>query len=284
MGLDNKFHTFDFRFDLTVPTFWVVVLGGIAVNLISYGTDQTVIQRYLTTKDEKSAARSIWTNAVFVIPGSFLFFGIGTALFVFYKSNPQLMSPTLNNADAIFPWYIVTQLPQGVAGLLIGAVFAAAMSSLDSSMNSVATALTTDFYRRFKPDVSDHNCLRVARWLTVIIGVTGIALALMMTAWDIKSLWDEFSKVIGLFTGGLGGLFLLGIFCRRAHGVGAVVGLVASGIVQYLVKQYTEISFLLYTFTGLASCLIIGYVASIMIRVKEKPIEGLTIYTIRQRE
>ena len=82
---------------------------------MSYGSDQTVIQRYLTTKDEKAAANSIWTNAAICIPGSLLFFGMGTVLFVYFKANPFLLNPALNNADAILPWYIVTQLPAGIA-------------------------------------------------------------------------------------------------------------------------------------------------------------------------
>jgi SSS family transporter len=278
----HKFRTFNFTFDLTTPTFWVVLLGALSASFISYGTDQAVIQRYLTTKDESSAAQGIWANAALVIPASLLFITIGTALFVFYKSQPQLMNPTLKNTDAIFPWYIVTQLPQGVAGLLIAGVFAATMSSLDSSMNSVATAVTTDFYRRFRPEAEDHTCLNLARWITVITGVAGTGLVLMMVDWNIKSLWDQYIEIIGLFAGGLGGLFLLGIFSRRAHGVGAVVGLVGSGVVQFAVKQFTSIHVLLYAFTGLASCIIIGYIASLVIAVREKPISGLTIYTIGQ--
>ncbi len=279
----EKLHTFDFAFDYTTPTFWVVVFGGIAANLISYGSDQAVIQRYLTTKDEKSAARGIWLNAILCIPASILFFAIGTLLFVYFKASPHLLNATVQEADAIFPWYIVTQLPAGVAGLLIAAVFAASMSSLDSSMNSVATAFTTDFYRRFKPAARDHTCLTVARWVTVLVGVAGTLFALMMSTWEIKSLWDELSKMIGLFAGGLAGLFLLGIFSRRANGVGAVIGLVLSGAVQYAVKQRTDIHLLLYTFTGVASCIIIGYVASLILPMEAKSVEGLTIGTLRAR-
>ena len=276
----NKLHTFDLTFNFTTPTLWVVLLGGLAANFISYGSDQAVIQRYLTTKDEKTAAKGIWTNAILCIPASILFFGMGTALFAFYKTHPMQMNPTISNTDAIFPWYIVTQLPEGVAGLLIAAVFAAAMSSLDSSMNSVATAITTDFYRRFNADVSDHKCLKLARWITIIVGAAGTALALMMAGWGIKSLWDQLSAFIGLFAGGLGGLFLLGILSRRATGTGALVGLAASGLIQFAVKQYTPMHVLLYAFTGMASCIIIGYISSLIIPAKARSIEGLTIFTL----
>ncbi len=276
---DNKMHTFDFTLSLMEPTLWVVIIGGFAANLISAGSDQAFVQRYLTTKDEKSAARGIWTSALMVVPASLLFFGVGTALFVFFKTHPAMMSPTMGNADAIFPWYIVTQLPNGVAGLLIAGLFAAAMSSLDSSMNSAATAVTTDFFRRFKPRATDHNCLNFARWTTVVVGLAGTAFALMMAQWEIKSLWDEFSKVLGLLAGGLGGLFLLGIISRRANGTGAIIGLLGSAVVQYFVRQYEPVHLLLFTFTGVVSCLVIGFLASLVFK-SDRPTTGLTIYTI----
>ena len=261
----GKLKTFDFQFDFTRPTFWVVLLGGISASLISYGSDQSVVQRYMTTKDEKSAAKSIWTNALLSVPTTLIFFTIGTALFVLYQNMPEQLDPyALKNTDAIFPFFIVTQLPTGVAGLLIAGVFSAAMSSLDSSMNSVASAVTTDFYRRFRPNKNDREYLNFARWATAIVGISGTALALMMAGWNIKSLWDQFNTFIGLFAGGLGGLFILGMFTKRANGKGAVIGLLASAIVQYYVKTQTEVFLLLYTFSGLISCFGIGYLASFL--------------------
>jgi len=281
---DAKLHTFDFTPDLAESTFWVVVLGGLAAALISYGSDQAVIQRYLTTKDERAAARSIWVNGVLSVVATLLFFSMGAALYGFYKARPDLLSPTLGNPDAIFPWYIVTQLPAGVAGLLIAGLFAAAMSSLDSSMNSVATAVTTDFFRRFRPGAADRTCLNVARWATVIVGVAGTAFALLMTGWDIKSLWDEFVTVLGLFSGGLAGLYLLGILSRRAHGRGAVIGLLLSGAAPFLVQRYTRASFLLYGLAGIVASVVLGYLASRIVPARDKPLAGLTLYTLGKEQ
>jgi Na+/proline symporter len=222
-----------------------VLFGGLGANLISYGSDQVVVQRYLTTKDEKSAANSVWISAIMTVPASIIFFGLGTALYVFYKEQPQLLDVSLDISDAIFPHFIVAELPQGVAGLLIAGIFAAAMSSLDSSMNSVATVITTDFYQRFRPDSEEHTRLKIAKWATGIVGVSGTIFALFMASWDIKSLWDQLNTFIGLFAGGLGGLFLLGICTRKANGAGAVIGLVMSGLVQFAVKEYSSVHFLL---------------------------------------
>jgi len=278
----GKFRTFDFRLNITTATFWVLVFGGFGGNLASYGADQTVVQRYLTTKDETAARRSIWCNAVLCIPASLLFFMIGSALFAFYKVNPGQVNAAVTRPDAIFPWYIVTQLPAGVAGLLIAGVFAAAMSSLDSSMNSVATAVTTDFYRRFKPEASDRSCLKLARWVTVVIGVLGTAFALSMAQWEIKSLWDEYAAVLGLFLGGLAGLFVLAIFTRRPGGVAAVLAMLGSGAVQYLLQRYYPMHAWFYAVTGIASCVIIGVLVGMILPEKRKSLAGLTIYTLKE--
>ena len=278
----DKLRLLDFRFDILTAVFWVALLGGMCESLISYGTDQSVIQRYLTTKDETAAARGIWTNALLIIPVSFLFFGIGTALFVFYKTHPQVLNPTLEQADAIFPWFIVTQLPAGVAGLVIAAVFSASMSSLDSSMHSVATAATTDFYRRFRPQSSDRVRLLLARLVVAVVGVLGTSIALVLARWDIQSLLDQAMTFIGLFAGGLGGLFLLAIFTRRTHATGALLGLLASGVLQLLLRQFYPVHASFYPATGIIFCLVIGYSASIIIPQKEKSIEGLTIFTLSQ--
>ncbi|MDP6544482.1 MAG: sodium/solute symporter [Phycisphaerae bacterium] len=279
----DKLRLLDFHFSWKSPTFWILVFGGVGANIYSYACDQAVIQRYLTTKSEKEAARGIWTSALLAIPASLIFFGIGSVLYSFYATQPEALSPVVQKADAIFPWYIVTQLPAGVSGLLIAGVFAAAMSSLDSSMNSVATAFTTDFYRRLQPAVSDRKCLNVARIVTVIIGVGGMGLALAMDTWDIDSLWQQFNRFIGLFGAGLAGLFLLAVFTRRTSGYGALIGLLCSVGVQYYLRELNCIHGILFNVTGLVSCFVVGYVASLVIR-NRKNIDGMTIYTLQKRE
>ena len=266
----NKMQIFDFEFSFSDPTLWVVLIGGFASNIVQYGSDQTVIQRYLTTKDEKSAAKGITTGAWLSLPATFIFFSLGTLLFVHYKVNPAALSPILEKTDAVFPWYIVNTLPDGVSGILIAAVFAASMSSLDSSMNSVSTVITTDFFRRLRPLNSEAAYLKMARIVTVIIGIFGTGLALVMASWGISSLWDQFNLIVGLFAGGLGGVFVLGIFSKRANGTGALIGLLVSGIMQFLIKEYTDIHLLMYAFTGMFACIIVGYVVSLFFGEQEE--------------
>ncbi|MFC1620442.1 sodium/solute symporter [Candidatus Neomarinimicrobiota bacterium] len=280
----DKLRLLDFHLSLQSPTFWVLVLGGIGSNLISYGSDQTVIQRYLTTKDETDAARGIWLNGFLTIPASLIFFGLGTALFTFFKSNPGALDISMENVDSIFPWFIVTQLPAGVAGLLIAGIFAAAMSSLDSSMNSVAAAFTTDMYRRFNRTTDERRSLVVARSVTVIIGLCGMLFSLVMATWDIQSLWSEFMKYIGLFGGGLGGLFILAIFTQRANSRGALTGLVGSAVVQYVLVTNEMISGVLFAATGMIASVVIGYAASLFFQREEKNLRGLTLHSLNESE
>ncbi|MDG2206609.1 MAG: sodium/solute symporter [Pirellulales bacterium] len=283
-GAADKLRLLDFRWDLKDATFFTLVISGFGLQLISYGTDQTVIQRYLTTKDESSAGRAIWTNAALTIPATLLFFSIGSLLYAFYRVHPQAMDPTLESESAIFPLFIVTQLPLGVAGLVVAAIFAAAMSSLDSSMNSVSAAVTTDFYQRLGKNVTSQSALRTARWMTVLIGGSGIVFALWMAAQpDIRSLWDEFSKIIGLFGGGLGGVFLLGIFTRRGTGAGALAGILASGILQYAIKETVPLHAWAYGATGILSCFVIGYLVSVLVPRGRRDLSGLTLYTQQPR-
>ena len=135
---NGKFQLFDWSFDYRSATFWVVIIGGMANNLISYTSDQTVIQRYLTTKDEKAAKNSILLNGVMSVFVSVAFFAIGAGLYTFFKTHPAEMDYTMAKNDIVFPFFMMSQLPSGVAGLLIAAIFAATMSTISSNINSVA--------------------------------------------------------------------------------------------------------------------------------------------------
>jgi len=270
IGVENdKFNIANMNFNFIDSTFWVVFLGGLASALISQGTDQTIVQRYLTSSDIKNAQKTLYTNAVLTLPATFIFFGIGTLLFIFYMKMPVRLSPDLANNDSIFPWYIVNELPKGVSGLLIAAIFSAAMSSISSSLNSVSTAFCNDFYKHFKPETSDINLLKIARIATITIGVLGVVLALWMANSNIKSLWDQFYKFLGLITGGLGGMFLLGIVTKKANATGTLLGVLISAIFIWYLTNYTNVNFLMYSFFGLTSCSICGYLFSLLFPKKQ---------------
>ena len=262
---NNRFNVFDLTLSLKAPTVWVMLLGGFFVNLTTYGTDHTMVQRYLVTPSEKKAQKSIWIGALLTIPSTLIFFFVGTALFVFYKTNPTALHSDFITVDAIFPWYIVTQLPTGISGLLIAAIFAAAMSSLSSSMNAGAASFSVDIYDRFGFG-TNRGDLRIARWATFCIGGLGILFAFFMASYDIKSLWDEFNKILGLIFGSLGGVFLLGLLTKKANSEGVLIGILISFVIQVLISNYGAVHLLLYAASGVISCFISGYVASLFFK------------------
>jgi len=259
----DKFNIANMNFNFTESTFWVVFIGGLASAMVTQGTDQTIVQRYLTSSSVKDSQKTLYTNAVLTLPATIIFFGIGTLLFIFYSEMPGKLSPAISNNDSIFPWYIVRELPMGVSGLLVAGIFSAAMSSISSSLNSVSTAYCNDFHMHFKPQVNDVKLLKIARIVTVVTGILGVLLALWMASSNIKSLWDQFYRFLGLFTGGLGGMFLLGMLTKRANATGTLMGLVVSALLIWYISVFTDISFLMYSFFGVASCFIFGYVFSL---------------------
>ncbi len=279
----GKFDLGSTAFDLRQPTMWTVLIATFFTNITTYGTDQTIVQRYLTTATEREARKGVYVNAALTIPATILFFLVGTALWAFYRHYPAELSMAVRDSDAILPWYISTQLPAGVLGLIIAGLFAAAMSTLSSSMNSAATAFVTDIHRKLCPAARDGRALlRTARLSTLVLGLVGVGFALIMASWEIKSLWDEFSKILGILLGGLGGLFLLGLTTRRANTFGALCGIAASVVVQILVARSGYVNLLLYSTTGFLSCFIVGYLASLCVPRSSRDTDSLTIYGKRK--
>lgn len=263
----GKFNAFDLTLSLKEPTVWVMLFGGFFINLTTYGTDHTMVQRYLVTPTQKEAQKSLWIGALLTIPATFIFFFMGTALFVFYQVNPSALNNNFINNDAIFPWYIVSQLPGGVSGILIAAIFAAAMSSLSSSMNSGAASFSADVYDHYG-FVWHKDPLKMARWTTLCIGVMGILFALFMATADIKSLWDQFNKILGLIFGSLGGVFMLGLLTKKANTKGVLIGIVVSFTIQLIISFQQSVHLLMYAATGMISCFISGYFGSLLFKSK----------------
>ncbi len=227
----DKFSLGSFGASLAQPTFWVVLAYGLTMNLQNFGIDQSYVQRYIAARDDREAAKSVWLGALLYVPISALFFFIGTGLFAFYQAQPDLLPTRLATdlaADKVFPYFIVKELPVGVTGLLIAAIFAAAMSSVDSSLNCSATLVLCDVYRRyFHPQASERESMAVLYGTTLIFGTLGTATALALIGTE-RAL-DAWWMLSGVFSGGMLGLFLLGQIARRAKNAAAVTG-VAVGL------------------------------------------------------
>lgn len=277
IALDNeKFKMLDWSFDFTKATVWVVLLGGLANQFISYGSDQTVIQRYMTVSSEKKAAKSIITNGILSLVSSALFYCIGTALYTYFKTRPETLDFTMPTADSIFPFFIMNQLPVGIAGVMIAAIFSASMSTVSSNINSISTAFTVDIFNKIRPGATDRTKLSSARWSSIIFGALGCGFALMMATWNVLSLFDWFNTMLGLLTSGLGALFFMGIFFDRIGGRAALGGFILGTVALLAVTVYSSLSFLLYGFLGMLFITVISYILSFVMPREVRDLDGLT--------
>ncbi|MEZ6036953.1 MAG: sodium/solute symporter [Planctomycetota bacterium] len=246
-------------------TSWSILLGTLMLQFGPYTTDQSVVQRYLTTSDQRRAARGIWLNGALAIPVGLLFFVLGTCLWAWFRQRPELLQLGMQN-DEVFPLFVAERLPAGLAGLVIAGIFAASMSSLDSSMHSIATAATVDWYQRLGPPRSEPDRLRFARRLTLLLGVVAIASASALVAFDIKSLWLFFQTCLGLVSSGVVGAFALAVFSERATGRGVLVGAAASIAVLVWATFASDLHFYLYAVLGIGTCVVVGQAASLVLR------------------
>lgn len=240
---NDKFSLGSFDLDFSKPTFWVVLIYGVFINLQNYGIDQNYVQRYMVLKSDKEAQRSALIGGLIYLPISALFLFIGTSLFAYYNS-AEVLPDTLQDiskADRVFPHFIVNALPPGLTGLMIASIFAAGMSTISTSFNSSATVFLTDYYNKyFKQDATDKKRMQVLYISSIIISVIGITIAIAMI--NVKSALDAWWKLSSIFSGGMLGLFLLGIFSKSKNVTGAIVGMIA-GILMILWLTFSEVIF-----------------------------------------
>lgn len=284
---DDKFTMVDADFSLnsiTSLSIWVIVIGGIGQNISSYTADQAVVQRYMVTSNVNEAKKSIWANVAMATPGTFLFFCIGTGLYAFYQVHPEKLDPTIQ-IDQIFPTFIATELPIGIAGLIVAGIFAAAQSTVSTSMNSIATTLVTDFIKPFSWVKTEKGYMNAARWLTFIMGTLGTLAGLIFIDPEIRSLMNAYFKVIGMFMGALGGLFVLGALTKKANATGAIIGILAGVVTMISAWKMGWANGYLYATIGIISCLVVGYAASLLFQgdaqKNRKDLTGLTLYTMK---
>jgi len=275
----GKFSLGSFAPTLAGPTFWVVLVYGLVINLQNFGVDQNYVQRYHTAKSDEEARKSLWLGGLLYVPISAVFFFIGTALFCYYTAHPGNLPAEYRlpgKSDSVFPYFIVTVLPPGVTGLLIASVFAAAMSTISSSLNSSATVILNDYYQRyFRPQATERQKMRVLYATTIVVGFLGTGIALAMIS--VRSALDAWWTLAGVFGGGMLGLFLLGFLSRRASSRAAVAGVLAGVLVilwMSLSPGWTGTlaalrspfhSFLIIVF-GTAAILVVGFAATVLMK------------------
>lgn len=276
---NDKAHLFDFSWDFATPTVWAIILV-VLTDVPTWPKEQIMMQRVLATRDDKQARSSVLMLAAAVIPGSFLFYSIGTALYAFYKSNPERLNPLIDT-DATFPVFIAAELPMGITGLIIAGLFAASMSTLSSGLNSVATLTSIDFYERLAKNASQKTSLKLAYAVTILSGIISTAVAVLFTFFDIKSMFDAMLQLTAILGGGFAGTYALGLFTKRATWQGALLGTAASVAVALMLR--TVISPILLNPAAIAACMIVGYGASYLFPAPKQNLDGLTIFSVRSK-
>ncbi|CAN5870895.1 hypothetical protein BH23GEM9_BH23GEM9_28620 [soil metagenome] len=261
--------------------------GLLALSL--FGTNQQPVQRYMTVKNPREAQGALLLGVGAGFIGVLLSLLLGVFLFIFYQHFPTLLGDGLS-ADQVMPHFVNTQVPPILTGALVAAVFAAAMSSLDSALNSLAAALTVDFLKRFKPEVSEAKRLTFAKFVVVAAGIVGIGVGIYSARTEAP-LIDLILTFMGYFAGGLLGLFLLGMLTKRANGHGAFIGAIVGTFVVLMMtandfplpRLYERlgmgpIPFIWSTGLGLVVTLIVGYTISLMgPRVPPERLENTTL-------
>jgi SSS family solute:Na+ symporter len=258
---EEKMKLLDFRFDLTRATVWGFIFLVLFDVVLTFPKDQVLMQRVLSTKNDRDAGRSIWTFAAVMIPGGFMFYFTGTALYAFYKTHPERLDPLLN-IDATFPLFIAAELPLGVKGLIIAGILAAAMATLSSIMNSVATLASVDFYEKIVRKPDPKVSVRFAEAMTIVTGLLGMGVALLLSGYDIHSLFDVSIELAGLLGGGFAGAYTLGMFTRRANWQGVMIGVAVSITLTTIAWSMSLVHPYFYLGISIMLCICVGYVAS----------------------
>lgn len=276
----NKFQIFDFSFNLTKTyTFWSGLIGGCFLTMSTHGTDQYLVQRYLCTDKPNRAALALLSSGAVVL-GQFIgFLFIGVLLFAFYapynaaeyaqagiaNSGVPATFPFLGG-DQVFPDFITKFMPSGLSGLVVAAIFAAALSS---SLNSIAATFVNDLYKPFKKDKDDRHYLKVSHWLTLIIGIIQIGVALVMMKQN-RSALDQALSIASLINGPVLGVFLVGTFLKKVTQTPALVGMAASILLVLYIKFFTPLAWTWYVLVGSLTTLLVSWLASFIFTNEKK--------------
>lgn len=258
-GAAGKLQVLSFSWDVSLPfTFWAGVAGGCFLTMASHGTDQLLVQRLLTCRNQRDSQKALIVSGFVVMAQFALFLTIGVMLHAYYATHPL---PPLASNDEIFPAFIVRSLPHGVAGLVIAAIFAAAMSNLSGSLNSLASTTVLDFYRPLAGrNASEAQLLRLSRWLTAAWGVVLILIAILARDWG--SVFTVGLTIASIVYGPMLGAFLMGVLTTSATESGVMAGIGISLASMVAIRVYTPLAWTWYVLVGTAICVSTGMLAS----------------------
>lgn len=293
---DHKIDFGPYAWDFTQLTFIVMVFNGIFYALQKYGTDQSIVQRYLTARSDKEAKKASYLGILLSVPTWALFMFVGTCLYAYYQINAGELPAGLKS-DEVFPHFIATEMPIGITGLIIAALIAGAISSIDADVNCISAVVVEDYYARFRPKATDKQRLLVGRVSVIVVGIGAILIALLYVSWGGEGVLGTLFGLYAILSAGIVGIFVLGLFSRRANWQGLYIGIAAailftayavltttkygSGPDAGLILDLEDWNFKHHTYMlGVYShliVLVVGYVASFFF--KSAPVDKeLTIY------
>jgi SSS family transporter len=270
----NKFKVFDFNFDFTKTyTFWSGLIGGCFLTMSTHGTDQYLVQRYLCTDKPSRASMALLSSGAVVL-GQFIgFLFIGVLLFAFYApfNDPAYAQAGVAGSgvpvtfpfaggDQVFPDFITKHMPSGLSGLVVAAIFAAALSS---SLNSIAATFVNDLYKPFRQNLADKHYLKVSHWLTLLFGIVQIVVALAVMKQN-RSALDQALSIASLINGPVLGVFLVGTFLKKVSQTPALIGMTASILLMLYIKFFTPLAWTWYVLIGSLTTFFVAWLASMI--------------------
>lgn len=254
----DKLRMFDFSLDLTrAYTFWAGIFGAVFLTLASHGTDQLMVQRYLSARSERESKKALIASGFVVFAQFALFLVLGVALYVYHQHAPLVLR---GDPDRVFPEFVVREMPSGIAGLLIAAIFAAGMSNLSGALNSLASSSIIDFNKIRGMATSPERLLKISRWMTFAWGLVLMALGTIKWGGVLVSGLTIASIVFQ----SLLGLFLLGVLNKRATSGGALIGMFVGLLAMILIWWKTPLAWSWYVLVGSTITFVVGSVASLM--------------------
>ena len=234
LGERSKFSLGSPQLDFADKTsFWVMSLYGFFWYLQKYSADQTIVQRYLVAKSDRDALKGVALGALLCVPVWTLFMLIGTLVWSYYQLSGEAFPPDMMDktgkviSDQVFPHFLVTKIPAGLAGLFIAALFAAGMSTLSSDLNCLSAVGVEDYYRKLRPNASDQRRLFIGKLIVGICGLLAVGIAALI-AWKSDRVLSLYYAVSSIISGGLAGLFLLAFCSRRANKQGLWIGIIVN--------------------------------------------------------
>ena len=290
---NKKFFFGPYNIDFVKLTFIVMALNGIFYALQKYGTDQTIVQRFLVAKSDKAAEKAALIGVLLCVPVWTLFMFIGTCLWSYYNITAiELPAHVLEKSDRVFPYFIMAQLPIGVTGLILAALMSAALSSLDADLNCLSAVIVEDYYHKARPNSTDRQRLVLGKIIVVVCGISAMLIASAYVAFSNKGVLGTVFGLYAIVSGGIAGLFILGFFTTRTNRKGCYVGIIACIIFTayaFLTKAgYIDLGKLNFThhkyMLGVYSHLVlffVAYIASFFFK-HDKDISGLTFYGWRK--